>query len=96
MKNKNELEKLKPKIIKILKKKGIKKAAIFGSFARGDQKKGSDIDILIEPTKGMGIEFFGLHIELEKELGMKVDLVSYNGINPHLKKYILADEVRII
>ena len=96
MKKKNELEKLKPKIIKILKKRGIKKAAIFGSFVRGEQKEGSDIDILIEPTEGMGLEFVGVQIELEKELGMKVDLLSYNGINPHLKDYILADEVRII
>lgn len=93
---KNEIEKLKPKIIKILKKKGIKKASIFGSYARGEQKKGSDIDILIEPPEGMGLEFVGLNLELEKELGIRVDLVSYNGLNRHIKKYILADEVRII
>jgi predicted nucleotidyltransferase len=95
--NKNdEIEKLKPIIIKILKQKGIKKAAIFGSYARGDQKKDSDIDILIEPPKGMGLEFFGLNLELEKELGLKVDLLTYNSINCHIKEYILADEVRII
>ncbi len=91
-----ELDKLKPKIVKILKRYGIKKAAVFGSYARGDQKESSDIDILIEPVKGMGLEFVGLGLELEDKLRMKVDLVSYNGINPHLKKYILADEVRII
>jgi uncharacterized protein len=93
---KNSLEKLKPKIIRILKKRGIKKAGVFGSFARGDEKKNSDIDILIEPTPGMGLEFFGLNLELEKELGMKVDLITYNSINRHLKEYILGDEVRII
>ncbi len=91
-----EIDKLKPKIVKILKKYGVKKAGIFGSYARGEQKKNSDMDILIEPTKGMGLEFFGLHIELEEKLGMKVDLLTYNGINPHLKDYILKDEVRII
>jgi len=96
MKNKNELEKLKPRIIKILKNRGIKKAGIFGSFVRGEQKKDSDIDILIEPIRGMGLKFVGVQIELEKELGIKVDLLSYKGINFHLKKYILADEVRII
>lgn len=95
-KKNNVLDKIKPKIIEILKKKGIKKAGIFGSYARGEQEKNSDIDILIEPTKGMGMEFIRLNLELEKELGLKVDLVSYNGINPHLKKYILTGEVRII
>ena len=95
--NKNsQIEKLKPKIVDILKKKGIKKAGIFGSYARGEQKKGSDIDILIEPPEGMGIEFFGLNLELEKELGLRVDLLTYNSINRHIKEYILADEVRII
>ena len=95
--NKNsQIEKLKPKIVDILKKKGIKKAGIFGSYARGEQKKGSDIDILIEPPEGMGLEFFGLNLELENELGLKVDLLTYKSINPHLKEYILSDEVKII
>ncbi len=91
-----EIDKLKPKIVKILKKYRIKKAAIFGSYARGDQRKNSDVDILIEPPEGMGLEFVGLQLELEKNLGLKVDLVSYNGLNRHLKKYILSDEVKII
>ena len=68
----DKIKELKSKIIKILKQKGIKKAGIFGSYARGEQKKGSDIDILIEPPKGMGMEFIGLNLELEKELGRPV------------------------
>lgn len=90
------LEKLKPKIIKILKKYNIKKAGIFGSYAVGKQKKNSDIDILIEPTKHMGFEFFGLQLELQDKLRKKVDLVSYNGLSPYLKDKILSQEVRII
>ena len=95
-KNKKEMEKLKPKIIRILKSHRIKKAGIFGSYARGDQKKKSDIDILIQPTKGMGLEFIGLQLELEKKLGKKVDLVTYKAIHPLLKNQILKEEVRII
>ncbi len=93
----NELEKLKPKIIEVLKNKGIKKAGIFGSFVRGEQKKGSDIDILIEPTKSMSLlNFVEIKLNLEDELDRKVDIVSYRSINPHLKKYILGEEVKII
>jgi len=90
------LDKLKPKIIEILKKYNIKKAGIFGSYARGEQKKNSDIDILVEPAKGMGLEFVGMNLELEEKLKKKVDLVTYEFISPYIKENILKDEVRII
>ena len=93
--NKN-LIKLKPKIVNIIKKQGIKKAGIFGSYARGEQKENSDIDILVEPSKGMGFKFAGLEIQLAKALNRKVDLVSYNGISPYLKDRILSQEIKII
>ncbi|HIG94103.1 MAG: DNA polymerase beta protein [archaeon GW2011_AR13] len=96
MKSKENLNSIKFKIIKILKKKGIVKAGIFGSFARGEQKKNSDIDILIKSPKDIGFEFAGIKLELEDELGIKVDLLTYKSIHPKLKKQILRDEVRII
>lgn len=83
-------------IIKVLKKYNVRKASIFGSYARGEQKKGSDIDILIEPPKGMGFGFVSIAFDLEKALGKKVDLLTYKGISPHLKKYILEDEVKVL
>ena len=89
-------KRIKNKIVKILKQHNIKKAGIFGSYARGDYKKNSDIDVLILPTKGMGIGFFGLQIELEEKLRKKVDLVSYRGIRKELKEEILSEEVKII
>ena len=85
-----------PKMIKVLKKYHVKKAGIFGSYARGEQKKNSDVDIIIEPPKKMGIEFVTLNYDLEDSLKKKVDLITYNGVNSRIKKYILDDEVRII
>lgn len=93
---KSVIEKLKPEIIKILKKNKIEKAGIFGSYTRGEQKKNSDIDIIIEPAKKMGLEFIGVKLELEDKLGKKIDLVTYKGIHPLLKKRILNEEIRII
>ena len=90
------LNKLKPKIIEILKKNKIKKAGIFGSYATGEQKKESDIDILVEPPKGIGFGFVRIQFELENRLKKKVDLVSYNGLSPFLKSKILNQEIRII
>jgi len=91
-----ELEKIKPKIKEVLKKNKVKKAGIFGSYAKGEQKKNSDIDILIQPPKGIGFGFVRIQFELENKLKKKVDLVSYNGISPYLKNKILSQEVRII
>ncbi len=96
IRKKEIIEKIKPKIIKILRKNKIKRAGVFGSYATGKAKKNSDIDIIIEPTKNMGFKFAGLEIQLTKALKKKVDLVSYNGISPYLKDKILSQEIRII
>jgi len=80
------------KIKKILRKHKIAKAGIFGSYARGEQKKNSDIDILIEFNESL-LKLVSIEMELEHALKKKVDLLTYKSINPHLKKYILSDEV---
>ncbi|MBI3050838.1 nucleotidyltransferase family protein [Candidatus Woesearchaeota archaeon] len=95
-KNKKFKKSTEEQIVFILKKNGVTKASVFGSYARGDATKNSDVDILIEPPKGIGLGFVGIKLELEKKIGRKVDLLTYNSIHPYLKKYILADEVRII
>ena len=91
------LKKLKPKIIEILKGYNIKKASIFGSYARGEQKKDSDIDIIIEPSKNLSL--FGLteiKIDMEEKLKNKVDLLTYNSIHPLIKRYVKKDEIKIL
>ena len=95
-KGNKSIEKIKKDILPILKKNNIKKAGIFGSYAKGLQKRNSDIDILIEPSKNMGFAFAGLRDQLTKVLKRKVDLISYNGLSPYLKDKILKEEVRII
>jgi uncharacterized protein len=94
-KQSKELEKLKPKIVKILKKNNVVKAGIFGSYARGEGKSRSDMDILIE-FNGSLMDLVGIEIEIEKILKKKVDLLTYNGLSPYLKERILNEEIRII
>ncbi len=94
--NSKEIENIKRKVIPTLRKYGIKKAGIFGSYVRGEHKKRSDIDILIQPTKGMGLEFVGVKVELEEKLRKKVDLLTYRYIHPKLRNHILKEEIRII
>ena len=92
----NNIIRIKPQIIRILTKYKVKRASLFGSYTRGGQKKDSDIDILIEPPKGIGLKFVGIALDLERALNKKVDLLTYNGINPHIKKYIMKDEIKIL
>ena len=88
----------KQKIVKILKQHGVKKAGIFGSYARGEQKENSDIDILVEikDSKMSLLGFIHIKNELEDVLRRKVDLVEYKLIRPEIKKTILEEEVRIL
>jgi len=87
---------MKKKIIPILKRQGVTKAAFFGSVARGEAIKKSDVDILVRlPRKKSLLDFVGLKLKLEEKLGKKVDLVSYSGIKPRLKNIILKDEKKI-
>jgi|SRR3989338_298146 len=91
------IEKIKDKIIPILKKNHVTKAGIFGSYSRGEQKKESDIDLLVEISKPISLlDFVGLKQELEDILGKKVDLVEYNSIKPLIKKRVLNEEIKII
>ena len=91
------IEKIKNKILPILKEAGVKKSSLFGSYARGEGTKNSDIDMLIEPPKKMSLfDLAGLKLDLEEVLGKEVDIITYNSIHPLLKGYILKDQVRIL
>jgi len=92
-----EIEKIKQKVIKILKKNKIKRAGIFGSYARGEQNKNSDIDILADIPKNINLfDFVGIKLELEDNLGKKIDLVEYKAVKPMIKERILNEEIRIL
>lgn len=93
----SKLEEIKEKIIPILKEHKITKAGIFGSYARGEQKKKSDVDILVEiPDDRSLLAVAGLKSALEISLKRKVDLVEYELIRKEIRKNILKDEVQII
>ena len=78
-----------------MKKNKVVRAGVFGSYARGEEKKNSDVDILVE-FDGSLLDLVGLEMEIEKRLGKKVDLLTYGGINHLLRERILNEEVRII
>lgn len=95
--NKAILEEIKIKALPILKQADIKKAALFGSYVRGDNTKESDIDILVElPDTATLLELGGLKVTLEEKLKKKVDVVTYKSISPIIKDSILNNQYPLI
>lgn len=59
-----------------LKKYSVKRIGLFGSYARGEQKRGSDIDLLVEFEKPTYDNFYDLIVYLEKLFGRKVQVLT--------------------
>jgi len=57
---------------------GVEKMALYGSFAKVAANRRSDVDILVELTHPLGLEFVQLAFDLEKSLGRKVDLATFD------------------
>jgi predicted nucleotidyltransferase len=79
----------------IRQKYGVKIIGIFGSYARNEQKETSDIDILIELEKPIGLKFFELWDHLEKLLGCEVDLVRQKILREEIRDDVLKEVVLI-
>lgn len=79
-------------ILAITNAHNVRNVRIFGSFARGEQRRTSDIDLLVDLPDGMTLfGLSGLKIDLEEATRRKVDVVSARSIKPSLRKNILAD-----
>jgi len=66
----------------------IQRLALFGSWARGEAREDSDVDVLVEVDPSIGLRFVELGEDLERALGRRVDLVSRRAIKPSLWKQI--------
>ncbi|MDD4447884.1 MAG: nucleotidyltransferase family protein [Methanothrix sp.] len=71
----------------------VRRIGIFGSFARGEQKESSDVDILVEFEKPTFKNFMNLSFYLEDLLGREVDLVTVKGLHPRILPYVEKDVV---
>lgn len=78
-------ENIYKKIASVLKEQGAKKIAVFGSYAKGEEKPESDIDIIVEfSEKKSLLELVRIERELSENLGIKVDLLTEKSISPYL------------
>ena len=83
-------------IYDVLKKHNVKKASIFGSYAKDKYDKKSDVDILVEfKGKATLLDLVRLKKELEKKLGKSVDVLTYKSVHPLLKDEINKTKVDV-
>ena len=78
------------------RKYNVKEIGVFGSYVRGEQKKSSDIDILVEFEESIGFfKFLEMEEHISEILGVKVDLVTKNALKPRIGEHILKEVVAI-
>lgn len=98
--NKNLAEYLH--IIKMLKPNlqrdfNVSDISVFGSFVRGEEKRGSDLDVLVTFTKTPDLfNLAKLSLFLEEKLGIKIDLVPNLNLKPHIAQNIFAEKIDIV
>ena len=88
----SKLQRIKPYL---QREYAVKTVGLFGSFAAGDYTDNSDVDIMVDFERPVGVEFIDLSYLLEKELNRKVDLVSLKGIKDKYLKEIEKDIVYV-
>jgi len=95
MKPLNEIKSILDAHKKDLEKKyKVKEIGIFGSYVRGEQRKKSDLDVLVEFSETPGLfTFVELEDYISEMLGMKIDLVMKDALKPHIGRHILKEVV---
>ena len=91
MEKQEVLELLKEVKPRLERNYGIKSIALFGSYSRGEQTPGSDIDILVEHSTPLGFKFLDMIYELDNIFNKEVQVVSRHGLKPKYFEVIKPD-----
>ncbi len=88
---------IRRQITPVLKRHGVSRAALFGSFARGEGRQKSDLDVLIEFKGNKSLmDLVALKLELEAKTHRKVDVLTYRSLHPAIRERIQSEQVRIL
>jgi uncharacterized protein len=80
------------RILALAAARGVRSVRVFGSVAKGLDREGSDIDLLVDVPAGTSLlHIVGLQQDIEDALGVKVDLCTERELHPQLKERILAE-----
>lgn len=90
-----DIETIEYYVVNFAKAYGAKKVSLFGSFARGEERADSDIDLLVEKGDIKGMQIFDLQEDLQKVLDRKVDIVTTAGASERFLKKIGDDAITL-
>lgn len=94
MKLETVLAEYRQEILRLARQHGMEQVSIFGSVARGESTPSSDLDLLVEVEPGRSLfDLIAFKLDVEALIGCSVDVVSRQGVSPHLAEYIFAHEV---
>ena len=88
---------LKDKLQNYFAGQPVKKAWVFGSSSRGEEKEDSDIDIMVvlDETQTVGLKFFAMLFDLKELLGREVDLVTEDSLLPFARESANKDKILV-
>lgn len=93
------VESLRREMPELASRYGVERLALFGSFVRGEQGSASDVDVVVELKRPLGLEFVDLAERLERAVGRKVDLLTPAGLRsirvPAVRKRIMGGLVYV-
>ncbi len=80
----------------LAEKYGVRKLSLFGSVARDEASGASDVDLLVEFNRPMGLfGLFDLQDHLEQLLGCSVDVGTPDSLKPHIRSAVLAESIDV-
>ena len=92
-----KINEIKIQTLPILEKAGVSRSFIFGSYAKEESKRDSDLDLVVEFSRRKSLlDLIALKLELEKKLGIKVDVLTSNSIHPKIKDLIQKEKIQIL
>jgi len=91
------IDEIRQKVAAPMSRRGVLRASLFGSVARGEATADSDVDFLVEFERGRTlVDLAGLRLDLCEVLGRDVDVATQGSLHPRLRDEILRDLVPIL
>ena len=94
MKLNDKIREQRNEILQIAQRYGAQNVRIFGSFARGEAREDSDIDVLVDLESGRSLfDLGGLLMDLQNLLGCRVDVVTEKGLRERIRNQVLKESI---
>ena len=94
--SRNLLKRYKKDIEQSARRHKIRSVSVFGSFAKGEEREDSDIDLLVEIEPDCSLfDVISMKYEVEDLTGRTVDVVTTNGLSPYLSEQIIKEAIPI-